>query len=495
MLVIPVVLSGGSGTRLWPLSRKEYPKQLLNLVGGAYTMLQETILRTAHLQAPIIVCNEDHRFMVAEQCQSIDIKPSAIMLEPVGRNTAPAIALAALEAQKQDKDAIIAIFPADHVIENQQAFEQSLNSAIEAAKQDKLVTFGIVADKPETGYGYIKANRNPEQDEQENCHSEQANSHPELVSGPQATYYPVEKFVEKPNLDTAQQYVESGDYYWNSGMFVFKASVYLNALAKTNPDIIKYCQQALDNAQQDLDFIRVDKTSFEKSPDDSIDYAVMEKMAEKAGNVVVVPMDANWSDLGSWSSLWEITNKDKNNNAHIGDVIAINSNNNLVHSPEKLVATIGLDNIVIVETKDALLVANKNQVQDVKTVVDKLKKHQRSEHIQHREVHRPWGKYDSIDNGTRYQVKRITVKPAASLSLQMHHHRAEHWIVVSGSAIVQIGEKEQLVTENQSVYIPIGEKHRLTNPGKLPLELIEVQSGSYLGEDDIVRFEDVYQRT
>ena len=510
MLVIPVVLSGGSGTRLWPLSRKQYPKQLLNLTGGTYTMLQETIIRTQHLQNPIIVCNEDHRFMVAEQCLNISIKPAAIMLEPVARNTAPAIALAALEAQKQNQDAIIAVFPADHVIENQQAFEESLNSAIEAAKQDKLVTFGIVADKPETGYGYIKANRNPEQNnhhsEPDNRHPE-SNRHPELVSGsqidnevavgrclPRQNYYNVEKFVEKPNLATAQQYVESGDYYWNSGMFVFKASVYLEALAKTNPDIIKYCQQALDNAAEDLDFTRINKIDFEQSPDDSIDYAVMEKMAEKAGNVVVVPMDADWSDLGSWSSLWEITNKDKNNNAHIGDVISINSQNNLVHSPEKLVATIGLDNIVIVETKDALLVANKDQVQDVKTVVDKLKKHQRNEHIQHREVHRPWGKYDSIDNGTRYQVKRITVKPAASLSLQMHHHRAEHWIVVSGSAIVQIGEKEQLVTENQSVYIPIGEKHRLTNPGKLPLELIEVQSGSYLGEDDIVRFEDVFGR-
>ncbi|PCI61275.1 MAG: mannose-1-phosphate guanylyltransferase/mannose-6-phosphate isomerase [Gammaproteobacteria bacterium] len=478
MSVIPVILSGGSGTRLWPLSREQYPKQLLNIVGGKNTMLQDTLLRVKHLQNPIVVCNEDHRFMVAEQCKTVEITPSAIMLEPVGRNTAPAIALAALAAQKQDENAIIAIFPADHVIENQQAFEQSLEIAIAAAKQNKLVTFGIVADKPETGYGYIKA-----EIDNVGCTSVRQN------------YFNVEKFVEKPGLKTAQQYINSGDYYWNSGMFVFKASVYLNALEQSNPEIVNCCQQALDNAQHDLDFTRIDKISFEQCPDDSIDYAVMEKMAEKTEHVVVVPMDANWSDLGSWSSLWEICKKDQHGNTHIGDVIAINSNNNLVHSPDKLVATIGLENIVIIETPDALLVANKNQVQKVKAVVGELKKCQRSEHIQHREVHRPWGKYDSIDNGSRYQVKRITVKPGASLSLQMHYHRAEHWIVVTGSAIVQVGEKEQLVTENQSVYIPIGEKHRLTNPGKLPLELIEVQSGSYLGEDDIVRFEDIYKRT
>jgi len=362
MSIIPVVLSGGSGTRLWPLSRKQYPKQLLNLTGGEYTMLQETINRVQQFSSPIIVCNEDHRFMVAEQCHSIGIKPSAIMLEPVGRNTAPAIALAAIEAQKQDPDAIIAVFPADHVIENQQEFEQSLQTAIEAAKQDKLVTFGIVADKPETGYGYIKAS-----------------SHPELVSKSQPdndtlvgrtslrqNYFNVEKFVEKPNLQTAQQYIESGDYYWNSGMFVFKAAVYLNALQQTNPKIIECCQQALDKAQTDLDFIRIDKTSFEQSPDDSIDYALMEGAAETANNVVVVPMNANWNDLGSWNSLWDITEKDAQGNAHIGDVISINSNNNLVHSTDKLVATIGLNNIVIVETPDALLVANKDQVQDVK---------------------------------------------------------------------------------------------------------------------------------
>ena len=465
MSVIPVILSGGSGTRLWPLSRKQYPKQFLNLVGGTYTMLQETINRVSHLQAPIIVCNEDHRFLVAEQCNSIGVKPSAILLEPVARNTAPAIALAAIEAERQNPDGIIAIFPADHVIEDQQAFETSLNIAIDAASQGDLVTFGIVADKPETGFGYIKAKQEA------------------LSSG--SLYYKVDKFVEKPDLHLAEQYVESGDYYyWNSGMFVFKAKSYLQVLEKSNPDIIKYCQQALSEAQIDLDFIRVDKSSFEQSPDDSIDYAVM----ENANNVVVVPMNAQWSDLGSWSALWDIANKDQNSNVNIGDVIAIKSHNNLVHSPDKLVATIGIENIIIVETQDALLVAHKEHIQDVKKVVDELKNKNRKEHIIHREVHRPWGSYDSIDNGSRYQVKRITVKPGASLSMQMHHHRAEHWIVVSGTALVQVGEKEQLLTENQSVYIPIGETHRLTNPGKLPLELIEVQSGSYLGEDDIVRF-------
>ena len=467
MSVIPVILSGGSGTRLWPLSRKHYPKQLLNLTGGAYTMLQETIVRVGHLQNPIIVCNEDHRFMVAEQCHAIGVKPSSILLEPVARNTAPAIALAALEATKKAPEAILAVFPADHVIQNQEAFEASLNVAIEAAKQNQLVTFGIVADKPETGFGYIKANTEIE-----------------------ASVYKVEQFVEKPDLATAKHYIECCDYFWNSGMFVFKAAAYLAALKQSNANIVTACEQALDNASSDLDFTRISKEHFEKSPDDSIDYAVM----EKSNNVSVVPMDAGWSDLGSWSSLWDIADKDDNGSAHIGDVISINSQNNLVHSSDKLVATIGLENTVIVETKDALLIADKNQVQDVKKIVEQLKGKSRTEHLLHREVHRPWGCYDSIDNGSRYQVKRITVKPGASLSLQMHHHRAEHWVVVSGTAIVQVGEKEQMLTENQSVYIPIGETHRLTNPGKLPLELIEVQSGSYLGEDDIVRFEDVYER-
>lgn len=489
MSVIPVVLSGGSGTRLWPLSREKYPKQLLNLTDGEHTMLQQTLQRVKHLADPILVCNQDHRFIVAEQCSFIDLVPSAILLEPLARNTAPAIALAALQAIKSQPEAIIAVFPADHVIENQAQFNDSLTKAIALAEQDKLVTFGIVADKPETGYGYIKAG-----------HGQTLTPSP-LVTGSatksvmgqhvQSDYFKVEQFVEKPDLATAQQYLRSGDYYWNSGMFVFKAKCILAALSKSQPQMMQCCEDALNKAKIDLDFIRVDKTSFANCPDNSIDYAVM----ENADDLVVVPMDAGWSDLGSWSSLWDISSKDPQNNAHIGDVIAINCTNNLVHAGHKLVTTLGLDNIVVVDTQDALLVADKGQVQQVKKLVDKLKQAQRSEHLLHREVHRPWGKYDSLDNGPRYQVKHITVKPGASLSLQMHHHRAEHWIVVSGTAIAEVGDQEQLLTENQSIYIPIGETHRLSNPGKLPLELIEVQSGSYLGEDDIVRFEDLYQRS
>lgn len=464
--IIPVILSGGSGTRLWPLSRKHYPKQLLNLTGGTYTMLQETAIRVNHLQAPIVVCNEDHRFMVAEQLKVVGDSAASIILEPVARNTAPAITLAALNAMESDEDAIIAVFPADHVISDQAAFESSLQIAIDAAKQGDLVTFGIKPTSAETGYGYIKAQK------------------------AEGEAKPVECFVEKPDLETAQHYVASGDYFWNSGMFVFKASAYLNAVEKFTPEILKACRQSLDKAKTDMDFIRINKEAFAQSPDDSIDYAVM----ERADNVLVVPMEAGWNDVGSWSSLWEIADKDENNNAFIGDVISQQCNNVLVHNMDKLVATIGLEDVIIVDTKDALLVAHKDKVQGVKDVVGALKKGLRTEHLMHREVHRPWGCYDSIDNGSRYQVKRIKVKPGASLSLQMHHHRAEHWIVVKGTAMIQVGEKEKLKTENESVYIPIGEKHRLTNPGKVVLELIEVQTGSYLGEDDIVRFEDVFGR-
>ena len=473
MSVIPVILSGGSGSRLWPLSRKQYPKQFLNLTGSKYTMLQETVARTVHLETPIVVCNEDHRFVVAEQCNAMNVTPQAIILEPLARNTAPAIALAAYQALKHDKNAILAVFPADHVITNQAAFKEALDVAITEAKNNKLVTFGIIADKPETGFGYIKASANNKAE----------------TSGMLASLN-VDEFVEKPDLATAQKYIDSGDYYWNSGMFVFKASLYLQALEQSTPEINSACKAALNAAKTDLDFIRVDKAAFANSPDDSIDYAVM----EQSTNVSVVPMDAGWSDLGSWSALWDIAEKNEEQNAHIGDVFSINSQNNLVHSPKKMVATIGIDNLVIVDTDDALLVAHKDQIQDVKKIVEQLKSDNRTEHNQHRQVHRPWGSYDSIDNGTRYQVKRITVKPSARLSLQMHHHRAEHWVVVSGTAIVEVEGSEQMLTENQSVYIPIGATHRLTNPGKLPLELIEVQSGSYLGEDDIVRFEDNFGR-
>lgn len=471
MQVIPVILSGGSGTRLWPLSRKHYPKQFHKLTGGTHTLLQETALRVKDLAAPIVVCNEDHRFMVAEQLHSLQIKPAAILLEPEAKNTAPAIALAALQAIQLDTDAIIAVFPADHVIKNQAAFEKALKHATDAAAEsDDLITFGIVPTHVETGYGYIECGD----------------------GGTAPSPIQVKRFVEKPDFAMAQTYLESGKYLWNSGMFVFKARAYLQALQQHQPAILDACQNAFGKAKADLDFVRIDAEAFGHCPSDSIDYAVMEKSA----NVSVVPLDAGWSDIGGWRAIWEILDKDARNTASIGDVININTHNTLVHNDNKnkLVVTIGLDDLVVVDTKNALLVAHKDQVQQVKQAVEEIARKDRQEHLFHREVHRPWGSYDSIDNGHRYQVKRITVKPGASLSLQMHHHRAEHWVVVSGTAVVLVGDKETLLTENQSVYIPIGETHRLTNPGKVSLELIEVQSGSYLGEDDIVRFEDVFGR-
>ncbi len=466
--VIPIILSGGSGSRLWPLSRKHYPKQLLKLIDGEPSLLQSTALRLKQLQPSIVVCNEEHRFMVAEQLAAIDSRSDAIILEPIGRNTAPAITVAALQARIRDDNAIIAVFPADHVIGDQTAFESALEAAVEAAQKDNLVTFGVMPTSPETGYGYIKA----------------GTSH--------GSMRPVASFVEKPNHELAEKYFRSGDYFWNSGMFVFKASVYLQALNQFDPEIIKHCEQALKKANIDLDFIRLDRKAFEACPDDSVDYALM----EKADNVVVVPLDAGWNDVGGWNSLWNAADKDEHNNVFNGEVIALDTQNTFTKgSGNKLVALVGLDNIVVVDTKDALLVAKKDKVQLLKSVVEQLKIQNRSEHLVHKEVFRPWGSYESLEQGVRYQVKHITVKPGASLSLQLHHHRAEHWIVVTGSALIQIGESQQLLTENQSVYIPIGEKHRLTNPGKLPLQLIEVQSGGYLGEDDIVRFEDLYERS
>jgi mannose-1-phosphate guanylyltransferase/mannose-6-phosphate isomerase len=481
--IIPVILSGGSGTRLWPLSRKHYPKQFHKLTGGDYSLLQETALRVRHLSSPIVVCNEDHRFMLAEQLHNIGITPAAILLEPVARNTAPAIALAALKAMELDSESIIAVFPADHVIGNQAAFEEALNCATDAAStSDNLITFGIVPSHAETGYGYIEIVGKSASDEGA------SNSNTLQHSG----VLNVLRFIEKPNLEKAKEYLVTGCHLWNSGMFVFRAGAYLTALKETQPEILASCQRAFEHAKADLDFIRVDRTHFSECPADSIDYAVM----EKSSRVRVVPMSAGWNDIGSWRAIWDVLNKTEDGTACIGDVISLDSSNCLIHNTgkDKLIVTIGLNDIVVVDTKNALLVAHKDQVQDVKKAVEQIADTERDEHLHHREVHRPWGSYDSIDFGDRYQVKRIRVKPGAALSLQMHHHRAEHWVVVSGTAVVRVNDQETLLTENQSVYIPLGAVHRLTNPGKVSLELIEVQSGSYLGEDDIVRFEDNFGR-
>ncbi|MBE7213916.1 mannose-1-phosphate guanylyltransferase/mannose-6-phosphate isomerase [Shewanella benthica] len=468
MQIVPVIMAGGSGTRLWPLSRSLFPKQFLALASNV-SMLQQTIERTAGLpcEKTVLLCNEEHRFLVAEQLRTINYQGARILLEPAGRNTAPAIALAAFDIVAKQKDSLMMVMAADHVINDQSAFEKSVLNAVELAQQGKLVTFGIVPNAPETGYGYIKRGT-------------------EL----QDSAYAVDAFVEKPNLETAQSYLTSGEYYWNSGMFMFKASTYLASLREFAPAIYEACQQAYNEKSEDLDFIRAGKDAFLSSPDDSIDYAIMEHTSQ----AVVVPMDAGWCDLGSWSALWEIDHKDDAQNSTHGDVILHNTTGSLVRATSRLVTTIGLEDIIIVETKDAVLVAAKDQVQDVKEIVNKLKQEDRSEFKHHRDVYRPWGHYDSIDCGDRYQVKRITVKPGAKLSVQMHHHRAEHWIVVSGTAKVTNGDKEVLLTENQSTYIPVGVIHALENPGKIDLELIEVQSGSYLGEDDIVRFADNYGR-
>jgi mannose-1-phosphate guanylyltransferase/mannose-6-phosphate isomerase len=463
--ILPVILSGGSGTRLWPLSREAYPKQFLPLVGDV-TMLQATWNRVAAIagKAPIVVANQEHRFMAAEQLRECNVTPQALILEPIGRNTAPAIAIAALQALATGEDALLLVVPSDHVVRDDTAFHAAVKQAAVAADAGKLVTFGIVPTAPETGYGYIKAHVG------------------EGVRG-------VDRFVEKPNLETAQQYVASGEYYWNSGMFLFKASRYLQELEALQPAILSACRTALDKASRDTDFIRLDADAFAASPNDSIDYAVMEKTADAA----VVPLDAGWNDVGSWSALWEVSDKDADGNACHGDVIALDCRNSYAYGT-RLIAMVGLEDVVVVETDDAVFVGHKDRVQDVKEIVGLIKRDGRSEAAAHRKVYRPWGAYDSIDNGARFQVKRITVNPGATLSLQMHHHRAEHWIVVSGTAEVTRGDDVILLTENQSTYIPLGVTHRLKNPGKLPLELIEVQSGSYLGEDDIVRFEDQYGR-
>jgi len=460
-----VIMAGGSGTRLWPLSRAAHPKQFLALHGDG-TMLQATVKRLDGLdiQSSVTICNEEHRFFVAEQLREIN-RLGSIILEPVGRNTAPAIALAAFSSQ-EGEDPLLLVLAADHVIQDQAAFTKTIMSAIPLAESGKLVTFGIVAHEPDTGYGYIKK------------------------GVPQGAGFSVDAFVEKPSIEVAKEYVESGDYFWNSGMFLFRASRYLDELKKFRGDIYESCEAVMAGAESDLDFLRINKEKFESCPSQSVDYAVM----ENTDDAVVVPMDAGWSDIGSWSSLWDISNKDSNGNAIHGDVILQESNNSYIRTDDKLVAAIGVDDLVIVSTKDVVMVAHKNSVQSIKSITQKIKSESRREWEHNREVYRPWGKYDSIDNGERYQVKRITVKPGAKLSVQMHHHRAEHWIVVSGAARVTNGEKTFLLSENESTYIPIGVTHALENPGKVDLELIEVQSGSYLGEDDIVRFGDLYGR-
>ena len=469
-MLVPVILSGGSGTRLWPLSRELYPKQLLPLVGER-TMLQDTALRLvgmAGVAAPVVVCNEQQRFMVAEQLRQVDMQPQSILLEPVGRNTAPAVAVAAMAAiaGHEDAEPLLLVLPADHVIRDVGAFQAAVAKALPAAREGKLVTFGIVPTHAETGYGYIRKGEGP---------------------GP---VVPVAEFVEKPDADLANQFLADGRYLWNSGMFLFSARRYLEELERFAPLMRDACGRAFTAAARDLDFTRLSAEAFAECPADSIDYAVMEKTESAA----VVPLAAGWSDVGSWASLHDALPADESRNVRQGDVVAVDSENCLLFSSSRLVATVGLKDHVVVETKDAVMVAPRDRVQDVKLLVNRLRELGRTEPGLHREVFRPWGSYDSVDAGDRFQVKRLTVKPGASMSLQMHHHRAEHWIVVSGTARITRGEEVFLLSENESTYIPIGATHRIENPGKVPLHMIEVQSGSYLGEDDIVRFEDVYGR-
>jgi len=469
-MLIPLILSGGSGTRLWPVSRKNLPKQFLSLTGEG-SLFQQTIARAALLPeaaAPIVVASEDHRFMAAEQLLEAGVTGATIMLEPLARNTAPAIALGALKALEQDDDALLLVLPADHLIGDTGAFTDAVGRARPLAEEGWLVTFGIRPDRPETGFGYIRR--------------------ADAVSD---GAYHVEQFVEKPDVAKAKSYLANGSYDWNSGMFLFKAARYLEELAEHAPDMLQSVRAAYDKALADLDFVRLDSTLFAQVTDDSIDYAVM----EKTRRAVVVPVKCDWSDIGSWDALWMSGKRDEQGNLCEGDTIAVNTKNSLLRSHDRhLIATVGVDDLIVVTTPDATLVAHRGAAQDIKQVVDLLKKSNRSEHLFHRVVHRPWGSYDSLEARDRFQVKRIVVKPGASLSLQKHHHRAEHWIVVSGTAEVTCDDKVFLLGENQSTYIPLGSVHRLRNPGMVPVELIEVQSGSYLGEDDIVRLDDVYGR-
>jgi len=474
----PIILCGGSGTRLWPLSRTGFPKQFLCLTGKE-SLFQQAALRLVSLgnadtkvAPPIIVTGEDHRFLASEQLREIGVELGCALLEPVGRNTAPALTLAALAALENGADPVLVVTPADQTVVNADAFTAAMQSAVAEAANGTIVILGVTPDKPETGYGYIQIN------------------HAEANAGART----VRRFVEKPDASTAQAYLNEGGYYWNAGMFVLKASVWLKALEQFRPDILQATQAAWDKRSADSAFVRPGKAEFTAIPSESVDYAAMEHCPGSNFPIKMVPLDAGWNDLGAWDAVWNVLPKDEAGNAHLGDVLTTDSRNTLVHATSRLVSLVGVENLIVVETPDAVLVADKTRSQDVKHIVTQLQKTKREEHTLHRKVHRPWGWYDSIDEGDRFKVKRIQVKPGASLSLQKHHHRAEHWIVVKGTAEITNGEKVLLLTENQSTYIPLGEVHRLANPGTIPLEIIEVQSGSYLGEDDIVRFEDTYGR-
>ncbi|MFT4613798.1 MAG: mannose-1-phosphate guanylyltransferase/mannose-6-phosphate isomerase [Bacteroidia bacterium] len=468
-MLTPVLLSGGVGSRLWPVSREAFPKQFQPLA-GELSMLQETLQRTFGLQAaaPVVVCNEEHRFMVAEQLRQLNLEPGSLILEPEGRNTAPAVALAALSIIEQDPEAVLLVLPADHLIKNVDAFVNAVSKAQPLAQQGRLMTFGVVPTAPETGYGYIKCGQ-------------------EVDAG----IFDLERFVEKPDADTAQSYLNDGGYLWNSGMFLLRASTYLEELGRTAPEMLTSCREAMQGATSDMDFVRPDAKIFAQCQSDSIDYAVMEKTSAGA----VVSLDCGWSDVGAWSALWEVAEQDKQGNVCSGDVILDNVSGSYLRSESRLIAATGVENLVIVETADAVLVADRDKVQDVKNIVNALKSQDRPEASLHQRVYRPWGSYESLFMADRFQVKRIVVNPGQTLSLQMHHHRAEHWIVVAGTAEVTCEDKVFMMAEDESTYIPLGHKHRLANPGQIPLELIEVQSGTYLGEDDIVRFEDVYGRS
>ncbi|MCG6861376.1 MAG: mannose-1-phosphate guanylyltransferase/mannose-6-phosphate isomerase [Chromatiaceae bacterium] len=490
MSLQPVILSGGSGTRLWPLSREEYPKQFLPLT-SEHTMLQETVRRLDGIEAEhprqaiglldsIVVCNESHRFLVAEQLRLLDRRSAAIILEPEGRNTAPALNLAALAAMDNGHDPVLLVMPADHCIRDEHGFRQAAADGYVLAQEGAVITFGIVPDRPETGYGYIRqGDRIP-------------------ARGIESDAYILRAFVEKPDAATADGYLRSGDYLWNSGIFMMKASVWQRLLERFRPDIAEASGKSYRGGSPDGDFLRLDSSAFHACPSDSIDYAVMERLAgdsmDEDTSALVLPLDVGWSDVGAWSALWEVSAQDDAGNVLDGDTFVHNARNNLLVAHHRMVAAVGVNNLIIVETPDAVLVADKESAQDVKAVTQYLQREQRSEHRHHQRMHRPWGNFDSIGFGERYQVKRLTVNPGESQSLQMHHHRAEHWIVVSGTARVTNGDEVFLLTENQSTYIPVGATHRLENPGAIPLEIIEVRSGSYLGEGDIVRFEDAYNR-